>query len=182
MVLMKRILPISSLKIEVSLFYNTVIVTPTNVAFKNTMKLILIVTCLLSIQFGTAQKIEDFKWLEGTWKRTNLTPGNAAYESWQITDHSLQGLGVRLSGADTVFIERLKIVATDEGASYIAEVDHNDSAIYFRITDFSETSFISENPAHDFPKNIVYQMKDSKLTVTISGNGKTIPFVFQKTD
>lgn len=149
---------------------------------KKIMRLTTIIACLLFVQLVTAQTIEDFAWLEGTWKRTNLNPGSAAYESWILENTSLIGLGVRLNGADTVFVEKLKIVGSTGSISYVAEVDHNAAPVYFKIIEFTENSFISENPTHDFPKRITYKHEEGLLTVCISGNGKTIPFVFQKTD
>jgi len=145
------------------------------------MKPVALLLSLLFFQFALAQKTEDFTWLEGTWERINLKPGSTAYESWKVTNQSLHGLGVRLKGTDTVFTEKLKLIETDRGMSYVAEVAHNNSAVYFKIIDYDKHSFISENPSHDFPKRITYQLEGDELTVIISGDGKSIPFVFQKT-
>ena len=146
------------------------------------MKFITLLICLVTANVTLGQKIEDFLWLEGTWKRKNLKQGSTAYESWVVSSNSMIGLGVRLKEADTVFVEKLRIIETENGVSYVAEVDHNASPVHFRITDFTQDSFVSENPDHDFPKKIVYKLIDKELIVTISGDGNSIPFVFQKTD
>lgn len=91
-------------------------------------------------------------------------------------------MGVTLRGSDTVFVEKLSIIEKDGILNYVAEVAHNASATYFKFTAISETGFTCVNPSHDFPKKIEYALDGNRLTATISGDGKSIPFYFKKID
>lgn len=147
---------------------------------------------LISIQFsGAAQSKlkapskEDFKqleWLSGEWNRTNVRQGQTASETWiKVSEYVYEGIGVSMNGSDTTFIEKLKIAVKDDAIFYMADVKENATPTYFKITQLSKTGFSSENPEHDFPKAINYQLKHKTLTVIISdGGNKKMGFVFEK--
>lgn len=143
-------------------------------------KLIIPFFLLVSAQIGFAQSIDQLEWLVGKWQRANTRPGSQAFESWQKSNEALIGIGVTLKGTDTVFVEKLKIVLKDGALNYVADVAQNGKPIFFKITSMNEKGFVSENPTHDFPKKIEYRLENDQLTATISGDGKAIPFVFQK--
>jgi hypothetical protein len=124
--------------------------------------------------------IEKLTWLEGTWNRTNVRPGRSTHEYWQTKGGLMEGLGVSMTGADTSFVEKLKIVSKEGELFYVADVPENNRLIYFKLTSFTETGFVCENPEHDFPKVISYQREGAKLKATVSGNGKTIDYYFEK--
>ncbi len=129
----------------------------------------------------TAGDFNKLQWLEGTWSRTDAKPGHSAREVWRKTSgDTYQGLGVSLKGQDTTFVEKLKIVVKDGGIFYVADVPENPQPVYFRFTSLTESSFVCENPAHDFPKKISYSLEGSKLKAAISGDGKEMSFVFVK--
>lgn len=139
----------------------------------------------LSDTRGQSQKFtNDFSklaWLEGTWKRTNAKTGQSGSERWtKISGTQLSGLGLTMKGGDTVSIEKLKLITKDENIFYVADVPENKEPVYFKLTEISETSFTCENPEHDFPKKIIYQKDDRKLKATISGNGKSIDYFFER--
>ncbi len=128
--------------------------------------------------------IENFsklEWICHTWERTNVRPGQKAWESWsRISNQAYIGYGVTLQGADTVFREELKIVIKDDRIYYVAEVSHNQSPTYFELSITGDQAFSSSNPDHDFPKKIDYSLQGDQLTATISGDGKKIDFNFVK--
>lgn len=146
------------------------------------------VTLLMGIgvvaQAQTPSHIEDLGWLVGSWKRLNNKPGQAGNERWIIDpDIGLRGYGITTKGSDTLFIEKMRIVPGDDNALYfVADVIENPMPVYFRITSIHQNEFTCENPNHDFPKQITYRRKLKSLRVTISGNGKSIDYNFQKTD
>jgi hypothetical protein len=77
----------------------------------------------------------------------------------------------------------LKIEFKDETLYYVAEVSHNAAPTYFEITEISGNAFTAQNPTHDFPKVIAYELKDNELTATISdGKTKGMQFIFNKID
>lgn len=145
-------------------------------------KLYFILALLISAFTTQGQSIERLNWINGTWERQSTKPGSTAFESWELINDSFKGMGVTLRGTDTVFVEKLSIIEKDGVLNYVAEVAHNASATYFKMTAISESGFTCENPSHDFPKKIEYSLDGDLLTATISGNGKSIPFYFKKID
>jgi hypothetical protein len=126
------------------------------------------------------QDLKKLSWLEGTWKRTNVKPGRSGHERWERKGDVMQGWGVSMRGADTTFVEKIKILSKDGELYYVADVPENQQLIYFKLTTITDTGFVCENPEHDFPKMISYQREDNKLKASISGNGKTIDYYFEK--
>lgn len=128
----------------------------------------------------TTAEINKLSWLTGTWNRTNAKAGRSAHERWIKKDQLLLGWGVRMNGSDTTFVEKLKIIEQDKALYYVADVPENKSSVYFKITEITRSGFVCENPEHDFPKKITYQLEGTKLKATISGNGKSVDYFFEK--
>ena len=117
-------------------------------------------------------------WLVGTWTRTNAKPGRSGAEVWTKVNNELIGRGVNMKGADTAFVEKLKIVSKDGKLFYVADVPENDGEVWFEFTELTNKSFVCENPTHDFPKKISYALEGDQLKATISGGGKEIDYLF----
>jgi len=146
-------------------------------------KLLSITLLLLAAQALHAQDLSTISWMLGKWKSVNAKTGNTSYESWtKVSDGEWQGAGFRLSrsGTDTLFQEKLKIVTKDNTLYYVADVKENAAPVYFKFTAISEQGFTCENPDHDFPKKISYQLNGKKLKATISGNGKEFSYYFER--
>lgn len=125
--------------------------------------------------------LEAVEWILGTWMRTDAGPGEKAYEKWEKkSTFEYNGIGVTLKAKDTLFKENLKLLVKDNDIFYVAEVAHNEAPVYFRITEYNESGFVSSNPDHDFPKKISYRLEGDNLKAEISGNGKSIGFDFVK--
>jgi len=144
----------------------------------------ILIFCLPDLKAQSQKTINDFSklaWLEGTWKRTNVKPGQTGSERWtKISATELSGLGLTTKGHDTVSVEKLKLIVKDANVFYVADIPENKEPVYFKLIEISETSFTCENPEHDFPKKITYQKDDKKLKATISGNGRSIDYFFEK--
>jgi len=146
--------------------------------------LILLVPSL-SFSQPVSPKTSDFtklSWLEGTWTRTNITkPGRSAHERWEKTNlNTLRGFGVTMQGQDTIFLEKITVLIKDDAIYYVADVPQNRQPIFFKFTEITESGFVCENPEHDFPKKISYQLEGVKLKAQISGNGKAIDYWFER--
>jgi Domain of unknown function (DUF6265) len=145
------------------------------------ISLMLISDLALCQNLTDEQKLKKLSWLEGTWNRTNVKAGRAASERWVKTDQGdFQGWGVSMNGPDTSFVEKLKIITKDNEVYYVADVPGNKELTYFKFTELTSTGFVCEDPEHDFPKKIFYQVNGTKLKATISGNGKSIDYFFEK--
>ncbi len=143
---------------------------------------IILILVLLAIHSVQAQpSLNHLGWLTGTWNRTNARPGRSGVEIWQkISDSEMTGRGINLKGTDTTFVEKLKIIVKDKDIFYVADVPENKALVFFKLTSFSNGSVVFENPQHDFPKKISYELSDAKLKATVSGNGKVIDYWFER--
>ena len=152
-----------------------------------TIQLLLILIAFSCSALGqkiSKQTSENFKklnWLVGTWNRTNTKAGRSGLEQWiKIGQQELLGTGVNMRDADTVFVEKLRIIVKDDYIAYVADVPENKKLVYFKLTEITKTGFVCENPDHDFPKKISYQLEGRKLKAQISGDGKVIEYLFEK--
>lgn len=149
------------------------------------MKQIVIFTLLLLTAVTTnAQTKKDFSklhWLNGAWKSTDNKPGQTGIETWRKNSATeMTGLGVTLKGKDTLFVENLQLIVKDNAIYYMARLGKNKTAVPFKLTQITATSFICENPTHDFPKKISYQLVGNHIRASISGDGKREEFEFVK--
>ncbi len=140
--------------------------------------------CCLS-QTGSSEaelNLKKMKWLVGTWNRTNISkPGRTFHERWEeIGEHRLRGYGVTMQGQDTVFLEKITILIKENNLYYVADVPDNKHPVYFKLTSVNDSGFVCENPEHDFPKKIVYQFDGATLKAQISGDEKSIDYLFEK--
>jgi hypothetical protein len=152
-------------------------------------KALLLLSILFAIEIAhcqsSSQKVkDDFKkldWLEGTWTRLDVKPGRTAHENWQkISPVEWKGSGLVMKGTDTAFVEKLKLVIKDDNIYYVADLAENKEPVYFKLTAITDNSFVCENPQHDFPKMIAYQKDGNKIKATISGDGKSFNYLFEK--
>ena len=126
--------------------------------------------------------LKQLEWILGKWERTNVKPGTKAFETWAKESNNIfTGKGVSMKGSDTTFVEQLRIEVKDNSIYYVADVRENAIPTYFKITKITDHGFVSENPDHDFPKMISYELAGDQLTAIISDGGdKKMGFVFKK--
>jgi hypothetical protein len=127
---------------------------------------IFIISTLSFYKKQPESKIDSFKWLVGSWtmKKKN---GSSIMENWQhLNDSTLGGesLNFSMTGQSKV-LENLTLAYQSGTYYYISKVNgqNNNESVKFKITSHSEKEFVAENPEHDFPKRITYQLinKDS---------------------
>lgn len=139
----------------------------------------LILLFIITIPFIGKAQVKEFSWLEGSWKMKN----KETYEVWKTgSDQKMpEGISYRIKGADTVVMEVLKIKQQNTTFYYVPDVAGDQPEVYFKITRHDNKSFTAENPEHDFPKIIRYQLlSPTSLRAEIEGNGKMISFAFDK--
>lgn len=123
--------------------------------------------------------MKQMEWLIGTWTRTNAKPGKSGFEIW--TRHSpteWRGRGVSMTGKDTTFVEKIRIVAEKGSLYYVADVPDNSKPIYFEVTSVTPNAFVCENPSHDFPKKIEYRYDGTEIRARISAGDQGMDYVF----
>lgn len=109
--------------------------------------------------------VEQFKWLEGGW--TAKVSRGSIVEEWKLTsDSTLQGecKFVNTNGEENVYEKLLFLYSGGRFSYNITLLNRNDQKqVPFVITSFTARGFVAENPEHDFPKRIMYDLisKDS---------------------
>lgn len=142
------------------------------------MRSFVFFTCLLFIVSCSPKKTTQKPFfLIGDWQRINTKEGKATYEFWK-SDFS--GLGITLQNKDTVFKETLSIIQKND-TLYLQVEGVNEQPTLFRITRQTDTSFLAENPANEFPKKIKYWYTHQKLYAKIwNDESFAIDFIFRK--
>lgn len=146
------------------------------------MKKIILITILHFLTVTLVAQQKEFGWLCGTWKLKDKN----VFETWRIADDgkSLDGFSFRTKGTDTIAMEQIRVATQGGFFHYIPDVAGDQGAVDFRITKYTNDSFVAENPQHDFPKIIRYQFikKDNGFFIeaSIEGNGKVIPYSFER--
>ncbi|NUL82226.1 MAG: hypothetical protein HUU60_05815 [Armatimonadetes bacterium] len=113
--------------------------------------------------------IGDLAWLEGAWVGTRGTGGAISFEErWSPPKG-----GAMLAVSRTVSRDRmsafefLRIVERDGGLVYIAQ-PNGAPPTEFVLSELSKTRAVFDNPRHDYPKRIVYELSEGgALTATI---------------
>ncbi len=116
-------------------------------------------------------KVEDLSWMSGDWE---TAPGRM-----QIDEHwtkpaggSMIGLSRTVAGNRTVFYEYLRIETRGADIFYVAHPKARTPGTDFKLVKLSGQEAVFENPAHDFPKRIIYRKNaDGSLTARIEGDG-----------
>lgn len=130
---------------------------------------------------ASADNLKKIDWITGTWSRLDMKPNRSGSERWErISPTEWQGWGVTMRGKDTSFVEKLRIIAKDNLIFYVADVRGNRDIVYFQFVSLGDDHFVCENPAYKFPKRIEYKLRGNQLQASISGDGKTIPYLFEK--
>lgn len=123
------------------------------------------------------EKINKFKWLNGSWKM--VTKRGMIIESWMTkSDSRMQGKSVFVKNeTDTTVLENVSLVYSNKKYYYIptATGQNNNNPVSFEITSFSEKGFIAENPEHDFPKRITYQLINTDSIHAFIDGGPAMP-------
>lgn len=131
---------------------------------------------------------KELRRLEGTW----FLPSDRGdrLEIWEITNDSTmqgEGLRIKIGTTDTVLLENLRLELRGNTITYFARVRGQNAGqeIPFKLTQSEYLNYLFENPKHDDPKKIRYQILDRReLQVTTEGerNGRTVKteFVFER--
>lgn len=137
-------------------------------------KYIFLIIAAFNSTVVIAQNTSDMDkllWIVDSW--VSASGESRSYEEWKKIDNSLyEGNSRTVKNGEVTFSEQLKIVSTEDGIFYIADVKHNPAPVKFRLTSISDTSAVFENPEHDFPKKITYMLEDGNLHAYIEGPGK----------
>jgi hypothetical protein len=114
--------------------------------------------------------------LIGNWKRLNDKPNSQTYETWNT---NFTGMGYTKQGEKITFQETMSIVTINDTLHLKVE-GVNETPTLFKFTSQTDTSFVCENKANEFPKKIKYYLEDNQLKAIVSNDDFRIDFVFEK--
>lgn len=110
--------------------------------------------------------MDELALLAGSWE--GIQGAGVYHEEWQVSgDGSLSGRAYLIAKGEIRNEELLTLKEEPDGIYYTAKVSHNEAPVRFRLTSAEGMVFVFENPAHDFPQKITYDMsvKDRLLAV-----------------
>lgn len=132
---------------------------------------------------STITSISELAWISGDWQ--TAAGGRAQIEEhWtQPAGGSLLGMSRTVAGGKTAEFEFLRIEQREDGIHYVAQPKGRCPQTDFRLTRGTDQEAVFENPAHDFPKRIIYRKTaEDALTASIDGGEgtKQMTFSFRK--
>ena len=143
------------------------------------MKKLVVLPLIVGLtQLFAQSEWKKLEWLEGSWIRID---GRRGLETWKRKASSeWLGVGMSIHDRDTTVTERIRLIEKEGTIFYEADVKENEAPVRFRMTAIGERHFVCENPEHDFPKKISYDFDGAVLRATISGNGRSVEYKFQR--
>lgn len=143
------------------------------------MKYTFTLLILFTVKLTFAQSsFPDF--LQGTWKMEN----KEIYEHWdKLNENNLKGFSYTLKDGQMFISEYLDITKDKNEVIYTATVikQNQGNGVCYMLTK-ADSTFIFENPNHDFPKKIVYhKLNNTEIFVQVSdGKQKSFAYKMQK--
>ena len=125
---------------------------------------------LLALLAG-APAVESLAWMSGAWQGRDAD-GSEMEEVWLAPKGgTLLGLHRDTAGGKTVSFEFLRIAEGPEGVVYWASPQGR-PATPFKLSESGPKRAVFANPAHDFPKRILYWIDEAgAMHARIEGEG-----------
>ncbi|KPN08918.1 hypothetical protein AN651_03230 [Xanthomonas arboricola] len=119
-----------------------------------------------------AADISQLAWLGGCWKSDTAEPGSG--EHWlPLAGGSLLGVNRTVKQGKTVEFEFMQIRAAESGQLAFIAMPSGQKTVVFPLLRLGETDVVFENPQHDFPQRVIYQLEgETKLRARIEGMRK----------
>ena len=142
----------------------------------NISLLLLFTVCIVLFSCNKKSDLNKPSFLIGSWERINDKDDSSTFENW---NKDFTGIGYTLKNKDTAFKEILSITTIND--TLVLKVEGvNENPTLFKFTSQTDSSFVAENPTHDFPTKIKYWLENEHLKANVSNNEFGIEFVFKK--
>ncbi len=130
---------------------------------------------------ASIEKMENFDWLLGEWKRLNEAEGNETFEKWEkIHENEYVGIGFTMRYGDTIQQEKMSLLKTGKKWNLSVRMPDETEATTFVGTNHDADQFTCENNEIDFPNKIKYWRNGEKLNASVSNAEMEIAFEFEK--
>ena len=126
-------------------------------------------------------KSVEFDWLIGDWERLNEKQGKQTFEHWKKNnDNQYSGFAYTLQGKDTVWQEKMELIATDGNWNLVVKSPEEKESTIFKMTHKSDSEFTCENHEIEFPNKIKYWKNGDHFNASVSNAKMEIPFEFKR--
>jgi len=121
------------------------------------------------------EELSKANWLLGNWEKKDSL--GTLTESWKtLNDSTFVGQSFYITmKKDTVHRETIELIQKGDFLRYSATVqgENNGLPTSFQMTESTDSLLVFENPKHDYPQKIRYQLNaDKSIIATISGKQK----------
>ncbi len=116
--------------------------------------------------------LDKYAGLIGEWVDSTSSDQYVCYERWAAEgDSALVGVGHVVAGADTVFLEELRLAPVEGHVTYaVRSGSQNEGAwVHFSAEPTGADTLMFENAKHDFPQCITYTRMDEGWYATVTG-------------
>jgi hypothetical protein len=128
---------------------------------------LLLMAALAAAPQNAVPSAADVAWIAGCWEMTRN--GRHVVEQWMPPEGgTMIGMSRTVAGGRTTEWEFLMIRGGADGLDYVAKPSGQAEAT-FTAPRASGSEVAFENPAHDFPKRIVYRRDGDALTASVEG-------------
>lgn len=131
---------------------------------------------LLSCRQDDKKSTDTFTWLSGSWEMKE-NDGTVTEEWKQVNDSLMEGQSDFIKGDSVIPFETIRLYRKGLDFLYEAKAagQNGEQPVAFKITSFTDSSFIAENPSHDFPKKITYLLITNDSIHAFVDDGKSVP-------
>jgi hypothetical protein len=121
------------------------------------MKRLTLLLCLALPLSAADPEVEDLAWMSGHWSDGRVE------ELWLAPKADLMlGMNRTILANGRAAFEFFRIAKTGNGIAYLAQPGGR-PPVPFPLVESKPGRVVFVNPSHDFPKRIVYELRDGKL-------------------
>lgn len=107
--------------------------------------------------FAQEAELARLAWLGGCWQSETAEAGSG--EHWlPLAGGTLLGVSRTVRNGRTAEFEFMQIRALDDGRLAFIALPSGQSYTEFPLAQFTATGAVFENPAHDFPQRVIYEL------------------------
>jgi hypothetical protein len=127
-----------------------------------------------------AQRSPSFQAWEGSWFQPASEKRLATGEQWKlVSENHWSGTSYQIKDGDTLWQERVQLIIGYKNETRYtvtatnAQGESQGEPVAFLLTSFNPKKWVFENPTHDYPRRISYQLiNKNQLTAFIDEGGK----------
>jgi hypothetical protein len=130
-------------------------------------RLLLILSLAVPLVAADPPRLEDLRWMSGHWSAT--IDGRKMEEVWLAPESGVMpGLHRDVKG-DRASFEFMRVAVTKDGIAFLAQPSGR-PVTPFPLLEMSKERVVFANPEHDFPKRVIYWLKDGQLCARVEGD------------